>query len=114
MCRWRGKELRDYARRQTGCRALRDRYYGIGELCAVTILATSATAAGFKTAATRSATAGWGITVFQSDRRRAPGRLSLQGPPALRWALYEAAHSARRPGSPDRDYYLQAAELLGG
>ena len=54
------------------------------------------------------------ITVFQSDRRRAPGRLSRQGPPALRWALYEAAHAARRPGSPDRDYYAQAAERLGG
>ena len=53
------------------------------------------------------------ITVFQSDRRRAPGRLSRQGPPALRWALYEAAHAARRPGSPDRDYYLQAADRLG-
>ena len=33
------KELRDYARRQTGCKALIDSYYGIGELCAVTILA---------------------------------------------------------------------------
>jgi transposase len=33
------KELRDYGRRQTGCKALVDRYYGIGELCAVTILA---------------------------------------------------------------------------
>jgi hypothetical protein len=41
------------------------------------------------------------------------GRLSRQGPPALRWALYEAAHAARRPGSPDRDYYAQAAERLG-
>ena len=25
-----------------------------------------------------------------------------------------AAHAARRPGSPDRDYYVQAAERLGG
>ena len=49
-----------------------------------------------------------------SDKRRAPGHLSRQGPPALRWALYEAAHAARRPGSPDRDYYVQAAERLGG
>jgi transposase len=31
----------------------------------------------------------------------------------LRWALYEAAQVALRPGSPDRDYYLQAAERLG-
>ncbi len=34
-------------------------------------------------------------------------------PPALRWALYEAAQAARRPTSPDREYYLQAAEQLG-
>jgi hypothetical protein len=32
----------------------------------------------------------------------------------LRWALYEAAQSARRHGRPDRDYYQQAAERLGG
>ena len=54
------------------------------------------------------------ITVHQSDQHRAPGHLSRQGPPALRWALYEAAQQARRPRSPDRAYYLQAAERLGG
>ena len=54
------------------------------------------------------------ITVRQSDQHRAPGHISRQGPPALRWALYEAAQVARRPGSPDRDYYTQAAERLGG
>jgi transposase len=43
-----------------------------------------------------------------------PGHLSRQGPPALRWALFEAAQVARRPTSPDRDYYTQAAERLGG
>ena len=32
------RELRFYARRQTGCKALIDAYYGIGELCAVTIV----------------------------------------------------------------------------
>jgi hypothetical protein len=31
----------------------------------------------------------------------------------LRWALYEAAQAAARDRSPDRDYYLQAAERLG-
>jgi hypothetical protein len=39
--------------------------------------------------------------------------LSRQGPPTLRWALYEAAVVANRAGSPDRDYYLQAAARLG-
>ena len=32
------RELRFYARRQTGCKALIEAYYGIGELCAVTIV----------------------------------------------------------------------------
>ena len=32
----------------------------------------------------------------------------------MRWALFEAAQAARRPGSPDRDYYDQAADRLGG
>ena len=32
------RELRFYARRQTGCRALIEAYYGIGELCAVTVV----------------------------------------------------------------------------
>ena len=32
------RQLRSYAR-QTGCKALIDRYYGIGEMCAVTIVA---------------------------------------------------------------------------
>jgi transposase len=31
----------------------------------------------------------------------------------LRWALYEAAVCAARAGSPDHDYYLQAAQRLG-
>jgi transposase len=54
------------------------------------------------------------ITVYQCDQHRAPGHLSRQGPPALRWALYEAAQRARFPTSPDRQYYLQTAERIGG
>jgi transposase len=54
------------------------------------------------------------ITVHQSDARRSAGHLSHQGPPALRWALYEAAQAARRPNSPDRAYYEQLAERIGG
>ena len=36
------------------------------------------------------------------------------GPSALRWALFEAAQCARRPASPDHDYYVQTAARLGG
>src|SRR5919201_6862273 len=107
------RELRAYARRQAGCRALM-RHYGIGELTAVTILAELGDCRRFSSSRDAVRYAGLDITVHQSDQRRAPGRLSRQGPPALRWALYEAAQQARHPRSPDREYYLQAAERLGG
>jgi transposase len=105
-------ELRAYARRQAGCKALM-RHYGIGPLTAVTILAELGDARRFSSSREAVRYGGMDITVHQSDRRRAPGRLSRQGPPALRWALYEAAQSASRAGSPDHDYYLQAAARLG-
>jgi transposase len=107
------RELRLYARRQPGCRALM-KHYGIGELTAVTILAELGDARRFSSSRHAVRYAGLDITVHQSDQRRAAGHLSRQGPPALRWALFEAAQAARRPGSPDRPYYDQAAERLGG
>jgi transposase len=106
--------LRPYARHQTGCRARIDAHYGIGELCAVTILAELGDCRRFHNSRDAVRYAGMDITVYQSDRHRAPGQLSRQGPPALRWALYEAAQVARHPRSPDRAYYEQAAEKLGG
>ena len=42
-----------------------------------------------------------------------PGICRVRGRPPLRWALFEAAQVARRTGSPDRDYYAQAADRLG-
>jgi transposase len=107
------RELRAFARRQPGCRALMS-HYGIGELTAVTILAELGDARRFRSSRRAVRYAGLDITVSQSDQRRSPGHLSRQGPPALRWALFEAAQVARRPSSPDRDYYAQASERLGG
>jgi transposase len=106
------KELRAYARRQPGCLALMA-HYGIGALTAVTILAELGDCRRFSSSRHAVRYAGLDITVHQSDQRRAPGHLSRQGPPALRWALFEAAQVARRTGSPDRDYYTQAADRLG-
>jgi transposase len=106
------RELRAYARRQVGCRALMA-HYGIGALTAVTVLAELGDCRRFSSSRHAVRYAGLDITVHQSDQRRAPGHLSRQGPPALRWALFEAAQVARRTGSPDRDYYTQAVERLG-
>jgi transposase len=106
------RALRAYARRQPGCRALMA-HYGIGELTAITILAELGDCRRFSSSRQAVRYSGLDITVHQSDQRRAPGHLSRQGPPALRWALFEAAQVARRPTSPDRDYYTNAAERLG-
>jgi transposase len=57
--------------------------------------------------------AGLDVTVYQSDDKRAPGHLSHERPELLRSALYEAAVSAARAGSPDHAYYLQVAQRLG-
>jgi transposase len=107
------EQLRAYARRQPGCRALMG-HYGIGPLTSITILAELGDPRRFNSSREAVRYAGMDITVHQSDQRRAPGRLSRQGPPALRWALFEAAQCARRPRSPDHDYYLRTAQRLGG
>lgn len=107
------KQLRAYARRQTGCKALIAAHYGIGELTAVAIVSELGDCRRFSSSRLAVRYGGMDITVYQSDRHRAPGHLSRQGPPVLRWALYEAAQAAARGGSPDREYYLQAAARLG-
>jgi hypothetical protein len=87
------KELRAYARRQVGCKALMA-HYGIGALTAVTILSELGDCTRFSSSRQAVRYAGLDITVYQSDQHRAPGHISRQGPPALRWALYEAAQVA--------------------
>jgi transposase len=106
------KELRAYARRQAGCKMLMGQF-GVGELTAVTILAELGDARRFSSSRDAVRYAGLDITVHQSDQRRAAGHLSRQGPPALRWALFEATMCAARTCSPDYEYYSQAAERLG-
>jgi transposase len=83
-------------------------------LTAVTILAELGDARRFSNSRDVVRYSGLDITVHQSDQRRAAWRLSRQGPAALRWALYEAALRATFPNSPDREYYLQTAERIGG
>ncbi len=108
------KELRASARRQVGCKALMA-HYGIGELTVVTILAELGDCTRFSSSHQAVRYAGLDITVYQSDQHCAPGHISRQRPPALRWALYEAAHVARRgERSPGREYYLAAKERIGG
>jgi transposase len=106
------EELRSYARRQAGCRALMG-HYGIGELTSVAILSELGDSRRFSSSRKAVRYAGLDVTVSESDDKRAPGKISRQGAPVLRWAAFEAAQVARRKGSPDHEYYVEAKERLG-
>jgi transposase len=105
--------LRALARRQAGCRALMT-HYGIGAITAPTILAELGDARRFGGGDQVVRATGLDITVYASDGKRSPGRLSRQGPEVLRWALFEAAKAAARPSSPDYAYYQQVKARQGG
>ncbi len=57
---------------------------------------------------------GLDVTVDASDRRRAGGYLSRQGPETLRWALFEAGKCAAKTTSPDREYYQSVKQAHDG
>jgi transposase len=105
-------QLSRFARRQPGCQALME-IYGIGGLCAPIIWSEMGDTRRFSSSRQAVRHTGIDITVYASDQKRTRGHLSRQGPPPLRWALYEAAMSAARTSSPDHDYYLATRERLG-
>ncbi len=106
------QRLRAFARRQPGCKALIAELYGVGPLLASAILAELGDCRRFRSSDDVVRHCGLDVTVHESDGRRAAGRLSHEGPELLRWALFEAAQCAARPGSPDYAYYLQAKERI--
>jgi transposase len=97
--------LRRLARRQPGCRALQ-RHFGIGELTAPMILCELGDVSRLSASRQAVRCAGLDIGVHRSDRRSRVGKLTRQGSPQLRWALFEAAQSACRAQSPDHADYL--------
>lgn len=52
------------------------------------------------------------ITLHSSDGKRITGHLSHQGPPILRWALFEASYQGSRMASPDHLYYADVAKRI--
>ena len=99
------KELTWFGTHQAACKALVDAHFGIGGLLATFIWSELGDCRRFRRSMQVVRHAGLVVTVDQSDKRRAGGRLSRQGPETLRWALYEAAKNASRHTSPDHDYY---------
>lgn len=107
------RQLGAFARKQPGCAALLQ-HYGIGPVTAVAIWAELGDSRRFSSSRQAVRHAGLDVTVYSSDGKRSPGRLARQGPPLLRWAVFEAAKCAARPSAPDYPYYQQVKARCGG
>jgi transposase len=94
-----------FARRQPGCQALMANHYGVGPIVSVAVWTQLGDCSRFTNSSQVVRHSGLDITVYQSDDHRAPGFISRQGAPLLRWALYEAGQSAAKKASPDHAYY---------
>jgi transposase len=105
-------QIAAFAHRQPGCWVLQQELWGAGALVAAIIWAFLGDARRFSSSAQAVRYAGLDVTVHSSDDKRAPGHLSHQGPPILRWALFEAGHHGSRAGSPDHRYYTDVAARI--
>jgi len=108
------RQLNTISRRQPGCRALRATQFGLGAVTSVAIWAELGDVRRFGNSDDVIRHTGLDITVYSSDGKRSAGHLSRQGPPLLRWALYEAAKCAARPAAPDYAYYTAVRARRGG
>jgi transposase len=108
------KELTRLGARQPACNALVEAQYGIGGLIAVAVWSELGDCRRFSRSEQAVRHTGLDVSVDASDRRRAGGYLSRQGPQTLRWALYEAAKNSSHQRSPDHDYYAQVKKRHGG
>jgi transposase len=100
------RDIRALARRQAGCRELM-RHYGIGPVTATSIVAELGDVSRLSASRKAVRCAGLDVGVHRSDQYSRLGKLTRQGSPQLRWALYEAAQSACKPQSPDHADYHQ-------
>jgi len=107
-------ELLLAARSLTGARVLAARLYGVGPVTALAMTCWLAGEGRFSSSRKAVRFAGLDITVYSSDSRRSPGRLSRQGPAVLRWAVYEAGKAHARSSAPDHDYYAQVKDRKDG
>ena len=103
-------QLLDAARHLAGAKVLAARIYGVGPITALALTCWLGGAGRFSSSRKAVRFAGLDITVYSSDRKGPPGRLSRQGPPVLRWAVYEAGKTHARTSAPDHAYYAAVAD----
>jgi transposase len=107
-------QLRDAARHLVGAKVLAARLYGAGPVTALALTCWLGGAGRFSSSRKAVRFTGLDITVWSSDRKGPPGRLSRQGPPVLRWAVYEAGKTHARASAPDHGYYAAVKDRKNG
>jgi transposase len=108
------RELPAEGRHLTGARVLAARLYGVGPVTALAMTCWLGGAGRFSSSRKAVRFAGLDITVYSSDSKRSPGRLSRQGPPVLRWAVYGAGKVHARGTAPDHAYYARVKARKDG
>ena len=102
------------ARRLRGAKVLAESIYGVGPMTGLALTCWLGGAGRFSSARKAVRFAGLDITVYSSDGKRSPGHLSRQGPPVLRWAVYEAGKTHARSVAPDHGYYAAVKDRKDG
>ncbi len=105
------RQIRLFANHQPGCKALQAQY-GVGSITSTAIWAMMGDTRRFTASRQAVRHTGLDVTVYSSDGKRSRGHLAKQGPPLLRWALYEAACMASRARAPDHDYYTTVKDRI--
>jgi transposase len=106
--------LLDAARSLTGARVLAERLYGVGPVTGLAMTCWLDGAGRFSSSRKAVRFAGLDITVWSSGRKGPPGRLSRQGPPVLRWAVYEVGKTHARASAPDHACYAAVKDRKDG
>ena len=92
-----------------GAKVLAGQLYGVGPVTALALCCWLGGAGRFSSARKAVRFTGLDVTVYSSDSKRSPGHLSRQGPPVLRWCVYEAGQDPRPRGRP-RSRLLRGGE----
>jgi transposase len=106
--------LVEAAKHLRGATVLRQRVYGVGPIGGLAFTCWLAGADRFSSVRKAVRFCGLDVAVYSSAGKRAPGRLSRQGPPILRWVAYEAGMTHARAGAPDHAYYAKVADRIDG
>jgi transposase len=103
-------QLLHTARHLKGPRVLAGQLCGAGPVTALALTCWLGGTGRFSSARKAVRFAGLDVTVYSSGGKRTPGRLSRQGPPVLRWAVYEAGKTHARASAPGHACYAQVKD----